>query len=280
MSYVHRLLPLVLVATCAAKGHKRGPVVPPPPPVGWSAEPAGGQCWYPPDWSEMGYGDRRSMHSDAIVALVSQWRGERGDGVELSGPIVEGMEGLLLLYPDKVEDVARDNLGYCQRALAGAGMDAWQAWLASMPRKLTENECDKPLDDTLFWYLDIDKGWQGRASICDDNITRITASPQDFYRLSKQGAYITAAGDTAVSSSGSQDPCNTEQCHPGQLLLRFTGKSGAQVIVPVGLGYTFDPPEHGVIEFMINDATLTDNIFKVEQGMQHHTSVTYAPVGK
>lgn len=280
MSRLARLLPLILATTCAAKGKKHEPVVPAAPPIGWHAEPAGGQCWYPPDWSSMGYGDRRSMYSDAILAMVAQWRGERNDGIQLDAPTVDGVEGLLLLYPDKVAEIAGTNLEYCQKALAGGGTDAWASWLATLPRQMTANECDRPLDYTLFWYLDVDQPWQGKASVCDDDVVRITASAQDLYKLSAKGAYISAAGDTSTLSSGSNDPCATEQCHPGQLLLRFTGKNGLQVIRPIGLDYTFDPPEHGVIEFMINDTTLGDNTFKVDKGMQHHTSVTYAPVGK
>ncbi len=280
MSRLARLLPLFVIATCAAKGKKHESEVPAPPPQGWSAEPTGGQCWYPPDWSTMGYGDRRSKHSDAIIAMVSQWRGERNDGILLHAPTVDGVEGLLLLYPDKAEQVAVTNLGYCKKALAGGGTSEWESWLASLPAQMTAGECDKPLDATLFWYLDIDQAWQGKASVCEDNVIHITASAQDLFKLSKNGTYISAAGDTTVSSSGSQDPCGTEQCHPGELLLRFTGKSGIEIIKPVGLDLTFDPPEHGVIEFMVNDATLNDNTFKVDKGMQHHTSVTYAPVGK
>ena len=37
--------------------------------------------------------------------------------------------------------------------------------------------------------------------------------------------------------------------------------------------------EHGRIDFMVNDGNVTDNTYRVESGMMHHTSVTFAPAG-
>jgi hypothetical protein len=50
-------------------------------------------------------------------------------------------------------------------------------------------------------------------------------------------------------------------------------------VLPVGEERIYEVPEHGKIEVMINDTSYFDNIFKIEGGMQHHTSIEYYPLG-
>lgn len=270
------LLPLMLVATCAAKKKDQGP--PPPPPVGFSAV-GSGQCWFPPDWEALTAGERRSLRSDAIAAVVSQWKGEQGGNAALDAGAVDNGEYALLAYPAKVELITAENLDHCKRALASGDVSAWSAWVGGLRAKLTAGECEKPLDAQVYWYLDVSTTWQGSTPVCAHKEVLITVSSQDQYRLVPKGAWINAEGDPNGNVATSGAPCTTEQCKVGQLIVRFTGLSGVSMIVPVGLGRTFDPPEHGRIEFMVNEADVSDNTYRIENGMQHHTSVTFAPAG-
>jgi hypothetical protein len=268
---------MLLVFSCAAKKKKAEP---PPPIVGWhQAAGATGACWHPPDFAAMGIVDRRAARDQTYQAMRSQWAGERSDGVSFEATTIEGVENKLLALPEKIEQVAVDNLALCEKAMAAGGdTGAWGSWLVGLPAKLAEGECFGGLTDTLGWYLEVNQGWQGGAELCPDDVVKITASPQDYYRLAKGGAWINAAGDTAEPAHGEGVPCTTEGCFPGQLVLRFRGKSGVSFVKPVGLELVFRPPEAGTIEFMVNDAQVTDNEFKIEAGLVHHTSVTYEPI--
>ncbi|MCB9683392.1 MAG: hypothetical protein H6733_18145, partial [Alphaproteobacteria bacterium] len=119
---------------------------------------------------------------------------------------------------------------------------------------------------------------QGNTDICDDNVIRISASSMDYYKVDDDGPWINASGDADRIANGAEYPCTVDGCTHGQLILRFRGVSGVELIKPVGLELVFDPPEHGSIEFMMNDTSYFNNKWKVERGVQARTSVTYEPV--
>lgn len=274
------LVPL-LVGSAEAKGPKKAAVVeaPPAPTEGWVTEPgATGACWVPPDFEAMGIGDRRIARNTTLEAMKEQWSGARADGVAFASVTLSNLETVLLGYPDKIEAVARDNLAQCRSAMKGGGTSGWETWLASLPRKLTEGECRKPLDVTMFWYMDIGTGWQGGADVCQGDEVRIWSTAKDYYKVDDGGPWINAEGDPSKPATGDGYLCTVEGCRAGQVVLRFRGQSGAEVIKPVGLELKFTAPEHGVIEFAVNDLTFVNNVFKVERGMQHRTAVTYEPV--
>lgn len=269
----------VLVLSCGAKKPKKKSDVPTGPIVGWHTEEGWtGSCYYPPDFATMGGGERRIVRQEALEAVMSQWKGARDDGISFDPVHIENVETVLLGHPDKIEVLVAENLTHCQAAVKGGGTTAWADWLVGQPRKLMEGECRRPLDSTMFWYLDIGTDWQFAAGVCDENVVKITATATDEYRVDDKGPWINALGDPKKPATGPDYPCNIEGCLAGQLVLRFRGDSGAQVIKPIGLELVFDPPEHGVIDVMINDTSYFNNEFRLVGGIQHHTSVTYEPV--
>lgn len=264
-------LPVLLLA-CGKK-----PVEAAAPIVGWhQAEGWSAACYHPPAFAEMGGGDRRIARAQALTAIVGQWRGERGDGIEFGKIPVENLETVLLGAIEKVDGVALDNLKFCRQAMAGKGTSGWTDWLAAAPALLTAGECRRPLDVTMYNYLDLGVGWQFGAEMCEDDVIQITASSNDYYRVTDSGPWINADGDPDLPA-GTKYPCNVEGCFVGQLILRFKGVSGIEFIRPIGTQFVFDPPEHGEISVMVNDVEVFDNAFKVERGVQHHTSITYKP---
>jgi hypothetical protein len=94
MPRLNKLLPVLLLATCAAKKPK-GP--PPPPPVGWhQAAGWSAACYNPPAFGELGLVDRRSARDDALRALMDQWHGQRNDGVQFDDKVIETVETVML----------------------------------------------------------------------------------------------------------------------------------------------------------------------------------------
>jgi len=243
------------------------------PKVGWHASTSGMTCYYPPAYDKLGGTDRKIARQDALEAMMSQWNGSRGDGVQFDDVVVENVETALLGTPTAIEQVSTKNLAKCEAGDTGA----WGSWLARVPGELAVGQCSNPLVDRWFYYLDIKIGWQNKAPVCKGNVVEVKASSVDYYRTSDKGAWINAEGDTSASASATDLPCNTPGCHPGQIVMRFIGESGATQVIPVGLSYVFTAPEHGTIEVGINDDTFYDNQFKVESGLEHHTSIEYAP---
>lgn len=271
---------LVAVGVLAVAGCKKAPEAPAAPKEGWvQSEGMSGACWYPKDFATLPSGDRKIHRQQTLEAMTSQWRGQREDGVSFEdSTVVEPFETVLLGKPELIEAVAAKNLQFCETAMKGGGTDEWRAWLVSSPGALTENDCNFPLVDRMFWYLDVGMGWQGHANICQGNRVRIHASEIDYYRISDKGPWINAAGDPTLPTIGKSDyACNMEGCVQGQLILKFTGRSGIEQIIPIGLDYTFTAPEHGTIDVQINDTTWYDNKFKIEKGVEHHTSFEYSP---
>jgi hypothetical protein len=269
------LVPLLLLTACKTKN-----VEPAAPIVGWHQEEGWqGACYFPPNWEEMGSGDRRMERQNTLQAMMSQWRGDRGDGVSFDPKAIENTETVLLGSPDKTEQVAEENIAACQEAMRSGKTSGWGAWLVALPGRLTEGECRRPFDYTLYDYLDIGRDWQIPVSVCKENRVRITGSAIDFYRVADRGPWINVAGDADQPARGADYPCTLEGCLVGQLIMRFTGDSGLVTVLPVGEERIYEVPEHGKIEVMINDTSYFDNIFKIEGGMQHHTSIEYYPLG-
>jgi len=272
------LVPLLLIGgSASAKKPKPSatPVVGWHRDAGWTAD-----CWYPPDFSKMPEGDKRVAWQQTRDAIVGQWRGERNDGISLSGNHVDNLETDLLAKADRIEVVAKDNLEQCKLAVApGGSTSAWDSWIVSESGKLTEGECPyPPLDYTAFNYLSINNEWQNALPVCKNDHIVVHGTDADYYQIEPGGPYINVAGDPN-SKLTSGLPCNTEGCVKGELLLRFRGDDGGTQIVPIGLAAEFMVPNHGHIDVMINDDNLADNKYKVEKGMEHHTGIEVKPVG-
>lgn len=271
MRYVGWIL-LLAVTACKKPPEEVAPI------VGWHQEEGWmGSCYYPPDYASLSEGERRMARNKSLEMMKLQWRGDRSDGVRFSDRTVDLLDDVLLARPEKIEAVSTTNLQHCQTTMASGSGVGWGNWLDSLPAQLTAGECKRPLDYTLYDYLDIGRGWQREASVCRGDPVRIKGSTLDEYRVTDGGPWITVVGDRSQETLGDY-PCTQEGCYLGQLVMRFTGDSGVRVILPVGDELIFTPPEHGVIEVSINDNTWYDNVYRVVAGIEHHTSIEYSPV--
>jgi hypothetical protein len=266
------------VAEAGKKNQKKGGDEPAGP--GWHEVGSnGGSCYYPPDWGSLTAGPKRVAWQEARDAMMSQWRGDRGDGVQFPDKVITDFETVMLAKPERVELVAAENLEQCEKAMKGAGTDAWQKWLVATPGRLTEGECPyAPMDYTLYDYLSINNEWQIPVNVCKGNKILIHGTENDMFQIADGGPWINVAGDSSMTDVSGL-PCNLEGCVRGQLIMRFKGESGVESILPVGIEREFLAPEHGVIHVMINDDSWTDNKYKVEKGLEHHTGIEYKPAG-
>lgn len=252
-----------------------------PTEVGWyQADGWMGGCYNPPDFSALASGPKRIAWQDARNAVVSQWRGERNDGINFDERAVENAETALLAKPDRIETVARDNYTRCAAAMSGKGGTEWGQWVFGLSAQLTVGECPSPpMDYTLYDYLSINDEWHIPVSVCKGDSVVVHGTDGDMYQITEDGPWINVNGDTSTAASGAL-PCTTEGCYPGQLIMRFTSISGVQTVLPVGLEKVYTAQEHGKIEVMINDDTFHDNKYKIEKGLEHHTGIEYKPAGK
>ena len=260
------------------KGKDKGP-----PPTGWvqKQETWAGSCYFPPDWESMGVGDRKLARSSTMDELMAQWTGQRDDGVSFPEKHTTNIETVMFAKSERVELIATENLEKCRMFMNGKiSLSDWEAWLIATPGKLTVGECPyAPLDYTLFDYLDIFNGWQIPANVCKDDHIKVHGTENDYFKYKKDSEWINVGGDTnAPTATGFE--CNVEGCFEGQLIMKFTGDSGITKIIPVGIETTFLVPEHGEIKVMINDNDLSDNVWKVDSGLEHHTGIEYSPVEK
>jgi len=211
-------------------------------------------------------------------ALVSQWRGERNDGVDFDDQLVEQVETVLLGQANRIEQVSRDNLAQCETAMKGGGTGPWETWLRALPAQLTVGECrTPPMDYTLYDYLSINHDWQIPVQVCKGDRFTVHGTTGDYYQITRDGPFINVLGDES-DTNVSGLPCNIEGCVRGMLIMRFTGESGVQQIIPVGETKEFEAPEHGRVDVMINDDSMSDNLYRVKTGVEDHTGIEYKPV--
>jgi len=245
---------------------------------GWHAEEEwSGQCFYHQNFATLGRGEVYDARQQSMDAMMSQWRGERNDGIQFDGEKVIQLETTMLGKMNLVDTIAGQNQKHCIDHFSGkADPQAWQNWFWSINGILTAGDCKtQPLNYTLFDYLDVGKGWQIPASVCEGDRVVISGSTIDYYRVSDDGPWINIAGDADNRAMGEEYPCTLEGCFVGALIVRFTDEVGNETILPVGLESVFLAPSHGKIEIRINDATYYDNVFKKEGSMIHHTSIEY-----
>jgi hypothetical protein len=272
---------LVLIPISAEAGKKKKKSDEPPP-VGWQTQEGwAGSCYYPPDFPAMSSSQRRMAWQATRNEIMAQWQGQKGDGVSFDDKAVVNLETALLGKPERIESVVKDNLEQCMAAMKKGSFDAWGSWLTGETARLTVGECPyAPLDYTLFDYLSIHDDWQIPANVCKDDYIKLKGSSMDYYQLEKGGPWINVDGDPARAASAPEYPCNVEGCFVGQLVMRFTGDDGVTTVIPIGTGADFMVPSHGKVQVMINVSEFEDNVWKVEGGLEHHSSIEYAPVKK
>jgi len=231
-------------------------------------------CYVPPTWADLELIERKMKRSEVMDKMLGQWRGGRNDGVSFSKDIIDKLDTVLLGRPERIEGVSIENLAKC---MAG-DLKAWERWVKSLPATLTAGECNTNFDYTLFDYLDINTGWHGRRKICKGNKIALKASSMDRYKISDDGPWITVAGDPAITTAASEDwPCNLEGCLAGVLMFRFTGESGMTSIYVAGSRLVFIAPEHGSIDYRINDTKFFDNKWYEGSGVIDRASIEISP---
>jgi hypothetical protein len=272
-----RYLPILVLCGCAKKPPEDTKI------VGWHVENAetGFACYYPPDFSAMGEGERIAARAAALDEMKGQWTGKRGDGIAFDESRAEDVETVLLGSPEKIEKVASDNLAKCLEvakasATGGGDASAWQAWFANLPATLTAGECIAHFDVQMFDYLEIGSGWQRDVNLCAGDRVIITASANDMYRITENGPWINAAGDPDQPTTSGDWPCNKEGCLAGMFIVRFTTQSGVETVYPAGLEMQFEAPEHGTLSYRINDETFFDNKYRQKGSLIDKTAIQVA----
>jgi hypothetical protein len=260
-----------VVASGCGKKAPSGPVVI----EGWHKQSGWtGECYFPKNYKD----SDRITQNEVREAMMSQWRGERNDGVVFSEAMLERMELALLGKPDAVKGVARQNLEYCKKAMSGeSSVDAWQSGISSLARTLVEGDCKwPPLRYQQHDYLEIDQGWHFEGRVCKGDRIRIEVSAQDEYRLSDNGPWITAVGDLSQPALGDKYACTIEGCYAGTVIYRFTGEDGSVTIGPVGTGIRWEALQHGILHLQINDdGTWFDNTWRRKGSLVDHASIAY-----
>ena len=182
--------------------------------------------------------------------------------------------------PERIEVIAAKNLEHCKAYFSGSDTAAWGAWFGSANKKLTADDCrSAPLRDTIFEYLDIGKDWQFKWGVCRGDRVSITGTTIDYYRVKQDGPWINVTGNADVLTTTPEYPCNIEGCLEGMLIMKFTDYDGVVTIMPVGQETVFNVPDHGEIAVQINDHDWSDNKYKQEGSLIHHTGITYKPQG-
>jgi hypothetical protein len=274
------LIPLILAPSDAeAKRKKKGKDD--GPKIGWHKQESwAGDCYYPPDFGSLAAGPMRMAWNESREAVMSQWRGDRGDGVSLDSKHIEDLETAMLAKPERTSTVVAENVGMCEKVMQGKASNAdWEKWVVEIAGRLTEGECPyPPMDYTYFNYLSVNSEWQLPVNVCKGDRILVHGTEADYYQLEKGGPWINVAGDKSQPAT-SDLPCNVEGCFRGQLIMRFTGESHVSEVIPIGITTEFRAPEHGRIEVMVNDDSLSDNKFKIETGLEHHTGIEIKPSG-
>ena len=133
-----RLLTLMLVATpllmtdaVAGKKKKKDKGKDAGPTTGWVAQGDRGACYVPPDFSTLPSGPKRMAWMEARDAVMSQWQGQKGDGVAMKDKVVVNVETVLLAEADRIEAVSLENLDHCKDYMKSGDLSAWAAWLVS-----------------------------------------------------------------------------------------------------------------------------------------------------
>lgn len=268
-------LAVALVTITAGCGKKKAPDAPIVV-EGWHQEEGWkGACYFPADYKDTD----RMTQNEVREAMMSQWRGERNDGVSFSSSVIEGVETVLLGKPDAVKSVARQNLDYCRKAMSGQGsVEAWGSWFAGLRDSLTDGDCKwPPLRYQQHDYLDLGKGWQFEGRVCKGDKVRIEVSAMDSYRLNDSMDWINAdgSGERAV---GEGYPCTLEECMVGMVVYRFTGdESGTITVGAAGTEVEFVAPEHGILHLRVNekDDSFFDNAWRKRGSLVDHAAVAY-----
>ena len=253
--------------------------------VGWhQAEGMLGPCYYPPDFEkleqETGLTARKQARGDALDAMLAQWSGQKDESISFAPNDVMDAETVLLGRADRIEDVVKKNLSYCETAMDPTSTTSgWEGWVKRLPSELTAGECLNPIRDRLFHYLELGQAWYWQGPICSGNEVEIRATSNDRYRISEDGDWINVNGEEDSSTVlDSSFPCNETGCVAGQLVGKFEGAAGYVEIFPIGVQTVFKAPMDGTLSVGVNDTTFYDNTWYKSGGVIDHAGIEIGPI--
>jgi hypothetical protein len=241
------------------------------PTYGWKMEQDWRHaCFHPAPLSDATT-DRQT--ADTVRAMSAQWSGQKRDGVSFDEGLVTELTGLLNAKDAAyVNGVAERNLELCRDVMQGGSTtSAWGSYLEALRDELAEEACPEPLEDT-FHTLDLSVGWQADVPLCPGESVRIKASTADLYRVSADGEFVRVLGDGPAVEG---DPCMDMDCQHGMLVGRFQGASGDEQVFAVGALLEWTAPEAGTLSVAINDSDLSDNTWRLEEGVRDGITVEF-----
>ena len=110
-----------------------------------------------------------------------------------------------------------------------------------------------------------------------DNLSLMSALLKDKYRVTDDGGWINVEGDKTKLATGSDLPCNIENCYVGELVGKFVTDSGVESIFPIGAEATYTAPENGTLYYQINDTVWYDNKYFKSSTIEDRTAITVEP---
>ncbi len=262
------LFPFLWLVACGPKA----PPEPVAPTWGWQ-DGVHGACWVPETFENPTPEDLAAGRRETVDQMALQWRGGRNDGVDFGIELAGQLRGLLRQKPERIDEILAVNHEYClEWATEGVNTMAWGGWLQGLPELLTAGDCVARVDEPWFGGLAVDRGWQHEVELCPGEKVALSATVSSRYALGPRGPIITVAGRAdSVPPEGA--PCVQEDCLWGVLLGRFETREGSVTVFVIGTGTEFMAPDEGVLSFGVNDDTLRDNVWAIQDGVQDGASI-------
>ena len=265
------MLSLVLFMACGPKEE-----IPTAPPLGWHQEEGWRHsCYHPPDYASLNDSARMEARETALSEIMSQWNGDRSDGISFNSDTIEEVEITLLGLPKRIEQTSQENLLECKQSAAGGG--DWSGWLNAIPSKLNADQCYSTRD-TIFDYLNIEQSWERSFPVCPGDKVTIAGEEGHRYKITEDGPWINVNGDQSIPTEGNRDyPCYEEGCFAGMLIVKYTHENGVEEIIPIGQSKQISITIKGNISYSINDDTFYNNEWFKSDGLIDHTPIRIVP---
>ena len=240
------------------------------PTVGWTIEEGwNGACFVPPDFTTLTGEVKQKQQRDTVTALASQWVGQRNDGVRFDEEAAQSVAALL--QPAEIEEVARENLGFCRDFMSGAATTAaWSSWLEQLADDLERQNCPEPLEDT-YLTLDVGEQWFAVVPLCQGD-GFFVKSGSDLYKTRPDNDFHDVNG---VDGDASSLPC--PECPVGALIGRIDGDDGSSTVFALGAHYAGTAEVGGTLSIGLNDDDVGDNTYRVQGGVTDSVGIQVGP---
>ncbi|MBM76009.1 MAG: hypothetical protein CMK59_11465 [Proteobacteria bacterium] len=261
----------ILFISCGPKEN-----IPTAPPVGWHQEEGWKHsCYHPPDYASLSDSVRMEARETSLTEMLSQWRGDKADGISFNAETIEEIEITLLGLPKRIEQTSQENLIECKQSAQNSG--SWSSWVNALPSKLNADQCYSSRD-TIFDYLNIEQSWERSFPVCPGDKITVAGEAGHRYKITEDGPWINVAGDLDKSTQGNRDfPCHLEGCFAGMLIIKYVHENGVEEIIPIGQSKKVSIPIKGSISYSINDDAFYDNEWYSSDGLIDHTPIRLIP---